>query len=478
MNIILLFIAIIYAFFIIFIAVAERKNISNLIAWELIVLIFFILGFLAYIVFGNRLKIKAKKQLLIKEKSTKNYLKLTNWYKNYNRNNLNNLTKMQKKIAKYNLNNFNSNLWHNNKLKIYTSGHSFLEDLIKDLQNAKSTINIMFYIFADDKTGKLIKDVLIEKAKQGIVVNLLYDYIGSYKTSYKFWMELKNAGINVYPFFPSTFSLGLINFKINYRNHKKIIVIDGKISYTGGVNLRDDHMGMNKKLFPWYDTQLKIIGSASYVLQNLFFNDWCFSNNKKLSKEQIDLYFPEIKYNSGETLQILSSGAQKDKAQIKDCYIKIIKSAKEFLYILTPYFIVDDTLLNLIINAKNRGVDVRVYIPQKPDKKMVYAGTLLCIKKLIKNNVSVFLYNGFLHSKVLICENVLSVGSCNFDNRSFYLNFENTCLIYNKRIIFKHKNLLEKQMANCKKLSIKMHKRISSNGIVFRFLYNILYKLL
>ena len=200
--------------------------------------------------------------------------------------------------------------------------------------------------------------------------------------------------------------------------------------------------------------------------------------NKNLTKQQIDLYFPKPLLKNGLPIQVVSSGPDKKYNQIEECYYKIINQAKSFLYIQTPYFVVEDSLLNAIISAKNRAVDVKIFIPNKPDKKLVYAGTILCLKKLIKNNVNVYLYNGFIHSKVIITESVLSVGTCNFDNRSFKLNFEDTCLIYNNKTIKIHKNKIEQEMQNSKYVTIKKYKKLSSHNILFKMFYKLLYKIL
>ena len=270
----------------------------------------------------------------------------------------------------------------------------------------------------------------------------------------------------------------LLNLKLNYRNHRKIVVIDGKIGYMGGVNLRADHMGKNKRLSPWRDTQIKIEGSAVLALQNIFFNDWLYAKNEKLTQNQIKEYFIKPNKTSGCNMQIVSSGPEEKQNKTKMLYLNTINNSHKFLYIQTTYFIVKQDVLNQIIDAKNRGVNITIIVPKKPDNKVVYAGTLKCLEYLIKNNINVYLYNGFIHSKVVLSENVLCVGSANFDNRSMDLNFEATACIYGKRYINNYKQIINEDLTNSKVLTIKKLKSLKSYSIIFNVLYKIFYRLL
>lgn len=424
-----------------------EKKTKPIIFWVLIIIFFDIFGFIAYLVFGNRLKIRAKRVFLKKEKTAKNYLKYCKWYKKYNKTSKNNLNKKQNKLIKLLKNKYKAYLWHNNQIKIFNDSQEFLSHLIADLKNAKKYICLEFYIFSDDSTGTLVANELKKKAKDGVEVLIVHDALGCRKTSKKFWNDLKKSGVKVSSFFSSPFNLIFLNLKINYRNHRKLVCIDGKTSYIGGINLRDDHMGKDKKLTPWRDTHIKIIGPASYAIQNIFLNDYIFASNKKLNNK-LDFYFPTPTKIGEECLQVLDSGAEKKEQQIKETYKHIIKTAKEFLYIETPYFVVDRDIINLLIEAKNRGVDVKIILPQIPDKKSVWYCGLYLAQKLIKSGIEVYLYNGFIHSKTLLCEYVLSIGSCNFDNRSFNLNFEATALLYSSKSINSYKQAFNKDIKN------------------------------
>ena len=471
MNTFLKIFIILNTILVIFMAFYEIKNFKRFIFWFFIIYIFSIFGFLTYIVFGNALKFKAKQKLIIKQLKTKNYLKKIDYLKN-------NDTNLTNSIYKFTNKNFGSKAYTNNYIKTFLNGQDFLLDLIKEIKKAKYFINMEFYIFSDDETGKIIANELIIKSKQGVVVNIVYDAFGSKKTSNKFWEKLKDANINVYPFFPSPIKREFFNFKVNYRNHRKIVIIDGQLAYTGGINLRNDHMGKSKHLKPWRDTQIKIIGSAIYPIENIFINDYLISSKQDFNEEQISFYFPKISNKNNITLQVLNSGPEKEKPAIYETYLNIINSCKKYLIIETPYFIVKSEMINAIKNAMLKGVNVKIIIPKKGDKKMVYGATLYHLKQLLNAGAKIYLYPNFIHSKVLITENVASIGTCNFDNRSFFLNFENTCLCYDKKFIFKQLSFIKNDIKNSVTLTSNKYKRLKAKNIFVILFYKIISKLL
>lgn len=451
-------------------AIFEISNFKKFLFWAFIIFIFSFLGYIAYIVLGNALKFSAKSKIENKRKSTKNYLKTAQIkYEN---------THFYNDLAKYAINTSKCILWNKNILKVFTNGNVFFDDLLQEIKHAKNHIHLEFYIFSDDKTGQTLAKLLIEKAKQGVEIKIIYDAFGSKKTKKKFWKNLEKHNIKTSPFFPPMFNLNLLNFKINYRNHRKIVIIDGKIAYTGGINIRNDHMGKSKKLSPWRDTQLKIFGTGVYSLQDIFLNDWHFCNKSKSNKSDIKKYFPIIQNKGKYNLQIIDDGPDYDTQRILSTYLKIINSSKKFLYIQTPYFIINNELLNSIINAFNRNVDICIFLPQKPDKNLVYTASLLNIQKLFNLGIKIFLYPGFIHSKVLVTEEVVCIGSCNFDYRSFYLNFETTCLSYNHSFIEKNLNIIKKDMEHSTFLTKKHYKKIKNKNFLSIILYKLISKFL
>lgn len=460
------------------IIIYEYKHPRFFIFWSLIIFCFSIIGFGLYVVFGNKLKFKEQKIIKQKKRYTKNYLIKTSWYKYYTKKQNVKYGKNKLNIIKFNENNFNCKIWHDNKIIFFYEGEKFLNNLLHDIKNAKNSINLEFYIFSDDQTGKQVSDVLISKAQSGVTVNIIYDAIGSKKTNKKFFNNMRKNGINVFPFFPSPLNLAFFNLKINYRNHRKIVVIDGSIGYVGGLNLRNDHMGKNKKVCPWRDTHVKILGNAVYALQNIFLNDFVYVSNNQMKKSDVEFYFPKITSSGKQLVQILDDGPENDVAKIYISYLKILSLAKKELIIQTPYFIVNKKILDKIIEIKQNGTEVKIVIPGKPDKKIVYSATLHCVKTLLKAGVEVYLYNGFIHSKVLITENCMSVGTVNFDYRSFNLNFEVTALIYDNKIIQNNIKKVREDIKNSQRIDKKTFNKLYSKYRIRKIIYLIFSKIM
>ena len=439
--------------FVLAMIVKGDKKPIRVFAWTIAMIIPFI-GLLAYIYIGKGIASSTKHMLKNRKLKNEEYDKILGKEVNVFKQNFKNDENIRKDLILLNLNNAKSIFSLNNSINIFTNGPQMLDSLKKDIINAKKTINLMFYIFANDKTGKEIRDLLTEKAKQGVEVKVIYDAIGSPKTNKKFFENLIKAGGEVKAFFPSMFGIKWFNVYMNYRHHRKIVVIDGKTAYTGGLNLRDDHMGLHKKLSPWRDTHLKIEGPAVYSLQNIFISDWRYVNKKYLST---NLYLNENYYAPANTfvenrvgVQVVDSSPEMNNEPIKECLIKMINSAKDTIRIQTPYFIPDDIFKGALSLALLSGVKVEIMIPRIPDHKTVWYATLSYIKELQEMGAKIYFYNGFLHSKTLsIDDDIVTIGSCNMDIRSFSLNFEVNTVIYNEEISKKHKEIFEEDKKNC-----------------------------
>lgn len=443
----------------------ERKKPQTIISWTVILTFLPIVGFILYILVGGGLSYKTKKLLKQKMLLDEDYInfvqKQEKTLKNINFFNLN-ANSVCKDTILFNLNNSHSAVFNNCNVRVFTNGEDKLISLKKDLENASHSINMLYYIFANDNCGKEIMDILVRKAKQGIKVKLIYDSVGSLKTKHHFFNKLKKAGGSVCEFFPPLFGIRLINLKMNYRNHRKIVVIDGKVGYTGGINIRDDHMGKSKKLRPWRDTHIKVEGEGVYGLQNAFFNDWkfCSNDNTPLAKIEEEGYYPPVENKGNVSLQVVTSGPETLSEPIKEAMIRMIMSAKKSVYIQSPYFVPDDTFLTAIKIAKKSGVDVKIMIPKIADKKFVYAATLSYAKDLLKHGVDVFLYKGFIHSKVLIVDNEFAtIGTCNTDNRSFSLNFEINTFLYDSEFGKLNGQYFENDLLSCTKLDYAFFKK-------------------
>lgn len=443
----------------------EHKKPIRVTAWSLVLIIFPFVGLFLYVMIGYGLGLKTR--LLMRKRRLNNEQYEKNLKSQIDLLNHSEKEKEQKygDLVLMNLKNADSVFSDDNKIEYFSSGTEMLEQLKKDLINAQHTINIMFYIFANDKTGKQIKDILVQKAKEGVKVKLLYDAIGSLKTHKFQFRKLKKAGGEVQEFFPAFMGLKLLNFRANYRNHRKIVVIDGKMAYTGGMNLRNDHMGLKKKVSPWRDCHIKIEGSAVYSLQNVFISDWRVSNKRP---EKNDYFLNENYFCSnigkGNTpMQIVASGPTiNDERNIEELMIKMIMSAKRTIKIQSPYFVLDDEFKNALKIALLCGVKVDIVVPKKPDKWFVYFATLSYLNEIQKMGANIHLYHGFIHTKALVVDDeVLTMGSCNMDIRSFALNFEVNSVIYGKEFIEKYLTVFDNDLLESDNIDRLYFKKLS-----------------
>lgn len=433
----------------------ERKKLSSVISWMTVLTFLPGLGYIVYIVFGSGLSFRIRRMIanhklyeVEYDKAIRDYLISANEAKEILKDDFGTV-----KLCY----NYGSILCPANSVKFYLWGEDKIEALIADLESAKESINIEYYIFADDHVGKRVMNVLIKKAKQGVKVKLIYDSIGCLGAPRRFFRKLKKAGGEIAEFFPPFAHIRMINMKLNYRNHKKIVVIDGKIAYTGGINIRDNHMGKSKKLSPWRDTHIRVVGTGVYVLQNIFLNDWRYikKENAPSIKYIEDGLFPKPIVSDKVYLQVLVSGPDNNVQYIKEVYIKLITNAKKEVLIQTPYFVPDEAFMSALRIALASGVKVKIMLPSKPDHRTVWWVSLSYLKDVVELGAEVYFYQGFLHSKTLVVDdNKLSVGTCNLDNRSFGLNFEDTVLMYSPELTKEYKGYYQEDLKHCQSIDI------------------------
>jgi cardiolipin synthase A/B len=448
------FIAIIVILFV------ERKKPSTAFVWILILAFLPVVGFILYPILGRNLRPNQKRQFRLKKEFDLLY---DERLRNENRLTRKHITSYLHKDMhpyedhiKMNLN-AGSIYSQDNDITIYTSGSDKFNALLEDIKSAKETIHMLYYIINNDDIGNKIVKLLTKKASEGVEVRLLYDHIGSLFTPQKLFKSLKKAGGKVYPFFPLRFGTYL---RVNYRNHRKLAIIDGKIGYVGGMNVGDEYLGLHRRLTPWRDTHLRVTGTSVYALQERFLMDWVYASEEKddNTSEALTKFFPPIENSGNTAMQVMSSGPDVEGEPIKRSYIKMAYCAKKTIYIQTPYFIPDDSFLESVQIAALSGVDVRIMLPAVPDKLLVYRATFSYISELLKYGVKVYLYPGFLHSKMLVIDgNVASIGTANMDIRSFSSNFEINTFIYNSEFSTKCKEIFEKDMAISKLLTKEVY---------------------
>lgn len=354
-----------------------------------------------------------------------------------------------------------------NDCKLYTDAHQKFDDLFTDIKNAKKSIHVAYFIYkTKDQVGQELLQLLTEKAKEGVQVKLIYDRLGCLKTRIKDFEPLKEAGGQVLPFLPSLFRTW---FHFNYRYHRKIVVIDGKIAYTGGINVGDDYLSKHPHIRPWRDSAIRLVGESVAIMQLRFLCDWYFLYKQDKTNQQPffieDIFDKSMTSSTIENdmgIQILSSGPDSETSYIKESYIKMIMSAKKYIYIETPYFVPDDTFLTVLRMACLSGIDVRIMLPQKPDKPYVYGITLSYAEELLKAGAKIYLREGFLHAKSIVIDDfVTNIGSCNIDIRSFVLDYELNALIYQREFALKNKEAFLEDMKHSRELYLQDMKKRS-----------------
>lgn len=317
-----------------------------------------------------------------------------------------------------------------NSFDIYTDGYAFFPDLLAAIGKAKSHIHFDFYIFDDDALGMLIADALIDRAHEGVEVRVIYDDVGCWNVSHKFFERMREEGIEVCAFLPVRFPS--FTSKVNYRNHRKIIVIDGKVGFVGGMNIALRYVkGKDGK--PWRDTMVKVEGSAVYGLQRAFLVDWYFVDRTLISDRK---YYPQplVSAPNNRIAQTVTSSPISSNPEIMQGYVRLILAARRYIYIESPYFLPNEPVLFALKTAALGGLDIRIIVPWKTDAGLAEWGGRSYLREMEEAGVSVYLYTGgFLHSKMLICDDSLvSCGSTNFDFRSFENNFESNTFIYDE----------------------------------------------
>ncbi|KRK48579.1 cardiolipin synthase [Secundilactobacillus kimchicus] len=344
-----------------------------------------------------------------------------------------------------------------NRVKIYTDGKALFHDIIEDIQRATSSVNIEFYTFYNDKIGNEILNLLVKKAKAGVEVRVIYDPWGSMGTYRSFFKPLIEAGGYVEAFLARS---AILDFRLNFRDHRKIVVVDGKVGYVGGFNIGDQYLGRKEKFGYWRDTHLRITGSGVFGLQSRFFLDWnATAKAGQLPVDHIEpKYFPLTTVKGDTNLQIVSSGPDSALQQIKMGYIKMIQSAHKTLWIQSPYLIPDDSVLDALRISVMAGVDVRIMIPHMPDHPFVYRATQYYAHQLAKQGVKIYYYEaGFLHAKTMVIDGrIASVGSANMDYRSYKLNFEINAFLYDEKLAQQLADIFEMDMRKSRRITAEM----------------------
>lgn len=406
----------------IMIVVLDNRNPVKTMAWVLVLFFLPIVGLIFYFFFGR----STRKEKLIGRKGFTRLIKRP--MAEYQAQKAFKCPEDQHQLMHFFRNVNNALPFEGNKTEVYTDGLSMLQSLMKAISKAKHHIHLEFYIFEDDPVGRLLRDLLIDKAREGVEIRLLYDDVGCWKVPHLFYDEMRGAGIEARGFLKVRFPVFMS--KVNYRNHRKIVVIDGKVAFTGGMNIALRYMkGFQWGI--WRDTHIKIEGKAVYGLQTAFLTDWYVVDRTLITSSR---YFPEMDSYGNALMQIVTSDPVGEWRDIMQGLLIAISSSRKYFYIQTPYLLPTEPILMALKTAALAGVDIRIMIPERADTRLTHLASLSYLDDMMRAGVKIYLYQkGFLHSKLIVSDDTLStVGSTNMDFRSFEHNFEVNAFMYDR----------------------------------------------
>ncbi|WP_428771241.1 cardiolipin synthase [Treponema sp. HNW] len=463
--------------FIVFILFFEKRDSGRRFAWILTLSFLPGLGIVLYFLFSGHFFTKTRKMEAAKEYVKEEMSRLMSdqqaFFKSQTGNLPNTVMNEYKSLIHLNLSYGASPVTFSKTAEIFTSGKEKFTSLYRDIEQAEKSIYMQYFIIHKDKTGQTLLDLLCRKAREGIEVRLLYDDIGSFTTPRSFFAALDKAGGMTLPFFAVKTGSP---WSLNFRNHRKIVIIDGKIGYTGGFNVGDEYAGLGKVV--WRDTHVRLTGSCVYSLMNVFLVDWysVAEGKKKLPEhmkhsaesvrkkitaantrilEALKTQVPDEK--SQIPVQIIASGPDNIlHTEIKDAMIRMIMSAKKRIYIQTPYFTPDSSFFAAIKIASNSGIEVSIMVPGKWDKFYVRAAAFAFMRELLPAGVRFYKYPGFIHAKTLIVDDkIVTIGSCNIDSRSFELHYEANAFFYDEFFAQKYADIFAKDRAECSEYTLE-----------------------
>ncbi len=438
---------------IVLLVMLENRSPLKAIPWMLVLLFVPVLGVVFYVFFGQNLR----KEKIIRRKGLKNHDLISEMAHSQSHKLADGILddmpqiKHHKKLIQLFLKNSSSILTVGNQVDVLNNGADTFDAILVALRRAQKFIHLQYYIFDEDEIGNRILDILKEKAAQGVEVRMIVDDVGSWELKRAFFKKMQGYGIEIYSFltvrFPSLTS------KVNYRNHRKIVVVDGEVGFLGGINVADRYIKGNPAYGIWRDMHIRIKGDAVNALQSVFLIDWYFVSQKDIADMK---YFPPKEPEGDKPIQIVTSGPDSDWAAIMMGYYQAISSAKKYVYITTPYFMPGESVLTALKASALGGVDVRILIPEKSDVYFTALCTNSYIKEMLLSGVKFYFYQpGFLHSKMMVIDDALcTIGSTNMDFRSFEQNFEVNAFIYDEKKSLEVKGYFMDDLAHSRLISI------------------------
>ena len=441
----------------------ERKDPTSTLAWICVLMFLPVIGLPLYLVFSQNISRRrifrlSKNEEYLSRKALKEQISAIECggYP------LSLEAREREELLRFNLSYSGAYYTQDNAIDVLSDGEKLYADLTKSIAAARQEVNVESYILQDDEVGRGIIEVLTRKAREGVKVRLLMDAMGSNRIRGSRLADFKAAGGECGFFFDTGFRV--LNLRLNYRNHRKIAVIDRSIAYVGGFNIGREYLGRDPKYGYWRDSHWKITGGAVRDLNTRFLFDWREATKENVSLHDVD-YPPH--YCGATGVQIVSGGPETKREELKVAYMKMITSARKNVYVQTPYFVPDQCILESLKMAAHSGVDVRLMIPNKCDNAFVQHVNMSCAAELLEAGGRVFLYDhGFIHAKTIVVDGEVSAcGSANFDRRSFSLNFETNAFAYSREIAMRMEDLFKKDLQFSHELTKELY---DSRGVFAR----------
>ncbi len=432
----------------------ERKNPASTIAWVFVIAFVPFAGFAAYLMFGSGFHLNKKKRYAFKLISDSLYKQVLSRHIQ----NADTLEQSESlshaRLIRYLQADGGQYYTRNNAARIFTHGSEMFAHMREDILRAQKHIHLLYYIIRNDTLGRELVALLTQKARGGVEVRLIYDSLGSLLSGERMFRKLRAAGGRVEAFSPLLFTLSS-HLRLNFRNHRKITVIDGQVGYVGGMNIGEEYLGRHKKLHPWRDTHLRLVGPCVGFLQERFLMDWLSVNDVEPRAEELRRFFSAPLDEEGNLgVQIVSSGPDTATSPIKNGLLEMLYTARKNVFIQTPYFTPDDSFIEALRIAVGGGVDVRLMIPVLHDHLVVGLATQSYAWQLLEAGVRVYAYQGFLHAKTMVFDGeAAAIGSANIGTRSFALNFESNAFLYGRAFAAEYERIFLQDQENCLRLT-------------------------
>ncbi|PEI47971.1 cardiolipin synthase [Bacillus pseudomycoides] len=464
-----------------FVIFIENRSPQSTLAWFLVLALLPVVGVLLYSIFG-RSRWRRKKHLHRSEEQRKLFREILEG-RQLDVSSISSLSAHSMHLTKVVQKFGGGPVADATTTKLLTNGEQTFPEILQAIEHAKHHIHIQYYIYRADEIGTQIRDALIKKANSGVIVRFLYDGLGSNTLRKRFLQPMKDAGIEIVEFDP-IFSAWLLE-TVNYRNHRKIIIIDGEIGFTGGLNVGDEYLGRSKKFPIWRDSHLRIEGKALYKLQAIFLEDWLYASSglNTYSWDQFmnTKYFPGKENSHAEgAVQIVASGPSSDDTSIRNTLLAVIASAKKSIWIATPYFIPDQETLTLLRLSALAGIDVRILYPGKSDSIISDQASQSYFTPLLKAGASIYSYkDGFMHAKIVLVDNTIAtIGTANMDVRSFELNYEIISVLYESKTVLDIKHDFEEDFNHSTEIRWKSFQKRSIKKRILESLMRLISPLL